>query len=331
MTDKFTARRDLALLFLIAIGAGCFMVRSHWQSIDEGRVVDKLGLHSQVLANEAKDPYQYKLWPITQALDWVGDQTGADGESLYRWNTLFGVFWLLAFHALWLRCFGNGRAVLMGTLTLVALAHVLFLDHFHHPYEFWGVGLGCFLLRGIHKDWDWRALCALALVTGLVWEKHALLAPVYGLYRLRRGDPLLPAALRAFAILAAALVAPIVIRLYLDGQLAEGVPRLQVDGDTPFDAQKWHIVLWNQGSYILPFLAILLLRLRSIPSLVRVAWIQLPLLVAAYLYKDYIIHEVRSFWALAPVFTATLVCWWSAASTPTRPLPAPPKPDAPPA
>ena len=57
---------------------------------------------------------------------------------------------------------------------------------------------------------------------------------------------------------------------------------------------------------------ILLLRWRVIPGWVRMLWLYLPVLVSAYISQNYILHEVRSFWALAPIFTATLACWFDA-------------------
>ncbi len=98
---------------------------------------------------------------------------------------------------------------------------------------------------------------------------------------------------------------------------------------THLGAQLWARVGWYQLPYLVPFLAILALRFRTIPTWVRLLWLYAPVLVAAYVAQHYILHEVRSFWALAPVFTATLVCWLAATGLDDRrairprPTPAP--------
>ena len=182
---------------------------------------------------------------------------------------------------------------------LAALANVLFLSYHHHPYEFWGVGLFCFLLLGVLRDWDWRGLSALGLVTGLTWDKHVLLPVVWGIVRLRKGDGVLVTAARGLVFLAACVAIPVAVRVHLGGD------RPHVDGDTPLAAQNWWKVLWFQGPFLLPFLAMLVLRFRRIPELVRLLWIYLPVQVAAYASQSFLLHEVRSFWALVPAFTAT--------------------------
>jgi hypothetical protein len=93
-----------------------------------------------------------------------------------------------------------------------------------------------------------------------------------------------------------------------------------VDGDTPLAAQQWLKVAWFQIPYMLPFLLVLAASWRRQPLLVRLLWLYLPILAAAYLSQHYIVHEVRSFWALAPVFTATVAVWMTPRA---EPAPAP--------
>ena len=109
------------------------------------------------------------------------------------------------------------------------------------------------------------------------------------------------AALKGLAFLVCCLAVPIGLRIWLDHDLE--TPRDLVDGDTPLSNQKWELVLWYQLPFVLPFLALAVARWRRLPTLVRWLWLYLPVLVLAYLSRDYILHEVRSFWALVPVVT----------------------------
>jgi hypothetical protein len=285
-----------------------WMVRAHWEDIDiDGpKQTARMRLHEQVLANEAPDPYQYKLWLISLGTEELHLRTGKDISWVFCANTLLSLLFLVLAHHLWLRSLVRGPAALVGGLALGALANILFLTYFHHAYEFWGVGLFCLLLRGIQRDWRWPLLAFLFLITGLFWTKHAALAFLWGLRRLTRGQPFWGSVARGLVLLVCALAAPIVIRLHL------GAAREHVDGDTLLHLQEWGKVLWFQLPYVLPFLLILLMRWKVVPVWVRLLWLYLPILIAAYLFQNYILHEVRSFWPLAPVFTATLACWFDA-------------------
>jgi hypothetical protein len=293
-----------------------WMVRAHWEDIDiDGpKQAAKMRLHEQVLENEAPDPYQYKLWLISLGVQELHERTGKEIPWLFCANTLLALLFLVLVHHLWLRSLVSPPAALLGGFVLGALANVLFLTYFHHAYEFWGIGLFCILLRGIYKDWDWRLLAVLFLFTGLAWEKHALLAALWGLRQLTLGRRFWSNVARGLVMLVCALAVPLLIRTHL------GSDREHVDGDTFLHVQEWGKVIWFQLPYLLPFLMILLLRWRVIPGWVRMLWLYLPVLVAAYISQHYILHEVRSFWALAPVFTATLACWFNA-DVVQRPLP----------
>ena len=293
---------------VLLLGVTLWMVRSHWEDIDADEIKQtaRLRLHEQVLTNEAPDPYQYKLWLISHAAESLRAPTGRDVAWLFCANTLLSLLFLMAMHQWWLRALVSPPAALVGGLVLGALANVLFLTYFHHAYEFWGVGLFCILLRGMCKDWDWRLLALLMLVTGLFWTKHAALAFLWGLLQLTRGRPFWSNVARGLVLLVCALAIPVAIRVHLGGD------RAHVDGDTLLHLQEWSKVLWFQLPYVLPFLLVLLLRGRVVPTWVRLCWLYLPILVAAYLSQRFIVHEVRSFWPLAPVFTATIACWFHA-------------------
>lgn len=312
MTVKTEPRYSGGLFGLLSavllLGITLWMVRAHWEDIDAdtAKQAAKLRLHEQVLVNEAPDPYQYKLWWISHAAEWVSAQTGRDVGWLFCANTLLSLLLLVFCHHLWLRSLVSPPAALVGAFVLGALANVLFLTYFHHAYEFWGVALFCVLLRGIHRDWDWRVLAFLFLVTGCFWTKHALLAVLWGLLQLTRGRPFWSNVLRGLVLLVCALAVPIAIRTHLGGD------RAHVDGDTFLHVQEWAKVLWFQLPYVVPFLLVFVTRFRVMPVWVRLLWIYLPVLVAAYVSQQYILHEVRSFWALTPVFTATIACWFDA-------------------
>ncbi|MDJ0973544.1 MAG: hypothetical protein QNJ98_03725 [Planctomycetota bacterium] len=309
---------DRFLLAVLAIAAACWMVRSHWESVDSPNIELKLALHEKVLANEARDPYQYKLWIVSEAFEHIHEAHDVPLEDVFYGNTLLSILLLVFFHHLWLRTYVDARTAAVGTLLLAALSLTLFRGYQHHPYEFWGLALFCLMLRGIEKEWSWLWLALLGLVTGLVWEKHALLAPLWGLLRLIRRDAFWPSFGKGLVILAACLAVPVFVRLHLNSELAADVVRGAVDGDTPLHVQKWDLVAWYQGAYLLPFLGIFLFRQRVLRPWIRLLWIYLPVLVGLYLWHHYIVHETRSFYALAPVFTAT-ACLWLASLFSTGP------------
>jgi hypothetical protein len=291
--------------FLLAVAAWLWMTQAHIDPIDEAQLGPKERLHAEVLANRAPDPYQYKLWIVTHALEAVHESTGISLEWVFYANTFLSLGLLVLCHHRWLRTYVGARGALLGTLALAALANSLFRIYHHHPYEFWGVALFCVLLRWCERERGWIALSLLALVTGLVWEKHALTPALWGLLRLSRGDRFLATLGRGLVFLAAALAVPVAVRLYLGGD------RALVDGDTTLALQDWKKVAWFQLPFLVPFVALLLARFRAVALWVRLLWLYLPVLVAAYVSQQFILHEVRSFWALVPVMTATLCAWWS--------------------
>jgi hypothetical protein len=68
---------------------------------------------------------------------------------------------------------------------------------------------------------------------------------------------------------------------------------------------------------LVPFLAILVLAWADVPRWVRILWLAVPALFAAYLASRFLVDELRSFWAFVPIFTATAVAW--SRRLPTRP------------
>jgi hypothetical protein len=308
--------RDRALLLLLYVALALGMTRAHWTHVDEPRWEKKAALHAAVLENRAPDPYQYKLATITAAVEGAHRATGASLFTVYAVNGFLALLALLLAHHAWLSALWRARDALLGTLLLCALAHGLFLDYYHHPYDLWGVAGFCLLLRAIARGAPPLALCALALATGLVWEKHALLPLVYLLDARRRGRPwreVLPAA-AAFGL--AAVAVPVGVRLLL------GADRPLVDV-TPLSAQEWDKVALHHGPYVLPFAAILALAWRRVPFLVRALWLHVPVLFAAYAASRFLLHELRSFWVFAPVFTATTVAWAADRTGTGTPSPSP--------
>lgn len=298
-------RTDRLLVVLVLVALSAWLIRAHWEGIDEPHMAEKLQLQDDVLANEAPDPYEYKLWPISHALEAVHRWTGIDRAFVIYGNTALSVILLVFLHQAWLRTYARPAIALVGSLTLGALGPILLLNYWHHPYDLWGVALYCLLLLGMARDWRLGALVPLALVTGLVWEKHAVLPLLWGLWSLQRGRPFLRTLGGGLLLLAASLAVPVAVRLLLGGD------RDHVDGNTTWAAQSGR-VLWTQIPYVLPFVAILLLRWQSVPTWVRWLWLAVPLAFAAYASQGFILHETRSFWLLVPVFTATLTAWLAA-------------------
>jgi hypothetical protein len=293
--------RERVLIGVVLLGAALWMTRSHWETIEYPFAERKIALHEQVLAGTAPDPYQYKCWVIDHALEGVHQVTGLPLDVVFRLNILLGLLALVAAHHLWLRTYVGPRDALLGGLLLAALTHVLFRAHFHHPYEPWGVAGACLLLRGFERDAPAWRLALFSLLLGLVWEKHVLFAPLGGLLALSRGRPWLATAGRMGLVAVAALAVPVAVRLLQTGE------RLHIDGDSPWQGLDVLKTVWFQAPYVVPFLVVLALGWARVPVWVRLLWASLPLAAAAYVSQRYILHEVRSFWVLAPVFTATLV------------------------
>lgn len=308
---------DRWLLVALCLGLALLMARAHVENVDHPRLEKKRALHDAVLENRAPDPYQYKLFTISWAVEGVHRATGVARDALYGVNGFLSLLALLAAHARWLSRFFAPRDVLLGTLLLAGLAHGLFLDYYHHPYDLWGVAGFCLLLAAVADGAGPAALCALGLAVGLVWEKHALVPALWGLQGLAAGRSFARLLLPGAAFLASCLAVPVALRLGL------GTDRPLVD-ETPWSAQDWGKVLAHQAPYVLPFFVLLLAAWRRIPRLVRLTWLYVPTLWVLYAASEFILHELRSFWAFAPAFTATAVAWARALPADAGPTPPPP-------
>ncbi len=296
------ARRDTILVAVLLLGLATILSHAHAVRVDAPNEARKVERHEATLSNQERDPYQYKLFTISWAVEAVHRATGVPVFTLYLWNGFLATFALLAAHFAWLARLYGRRAALLGTGLLAALAHGLFLGYHHHPYDLWGVAGFCLLLRAMAGGASLGRLCAIAFAVGIVWEKQALAAPVHGLLALRRKEPFLGSALRAGALLACAIAIPVAIRVGL------GTDREPVDV-TPLSAQEWGKVVAHQAPFVLPFLAILVLAWDRVPRLVRTLWWTVPGLFVAYLASRYMVDELRSFWAFVPTFTATACAW----------------------
>jgi hypothetical protein len=296
------SRADRLLLLALYVGLSSILSWAHAARVDRPAAARKAALHEAVLENEAPDPYQYKLAPISWAMEGARRATGASLRTVFDWNTALSLLALLLAHHAWLARLYGTRAAVLGTLLLAGLAHGLFLDYFHHPYEFWGLAGFCLLCRAVAAERGVATLAALALVTGFVWEKHALVPLLAGARRWRRGEPLLRTVAGAAVAFAGALAVPVLVRVLCGGD------RPSVDV-TELSEQRWGRVLAHHLPYVLPPFLVLVLRGRLVPDWVRWLWWYVPALFLAYLASRFLVHELRSFWAWAPVFTATLAAW----------------------
>lgn len=224
-------RRDTILVAVVLLGLAAILSHAHAVRVDHPNEARKVARHEATLRNEERDPYQYKLFTITWAVEAVHRATGAPVFCIYLVNGFLATFALLAAHFAWLARLYGPRSALLGTGLLAALCHGLFLGYHHHPYDLWGVAGYCLLLRAMAGGATLPRLCGIAFLTGLVWEKQALAAPVHGLLALRRKEPFVPAALRAGLLLASAVAIPVAVRLLL------GTDREKVDV-TPLSAQE---------------------------------------------------------------------------------------------
>jgi hypothetical protein len=295
-------RRERFLVAALAVAVALLLWRAHVANVDAPARAQKLALHAQVLRNAAPDPYQYKLFAITWVVEGVHRATGVRVFALYTANELLALVALLWAHHRWLRALVGRREALLGMGVLAALAHGLFLDHYHHPYDLWGVAGFCVLARALATRARLGVLVALAFLVGLVWEKHALL-PVVWLWLRRRAGPWTVRDLAGGASFGLASIAGFVAT-----RLLLGTDRPAVDV-TPLAAQAWDKVASHHGPYVLPFLAMLVFARPRIPPLVRALWIYVPVMFVAYAASRFMLYELRSFWAFAPIFTATAATW----------------------
>jgi hypothetical protein len=295
-------RVDRLLLVAVYLGLAATLAWAHVVRVEEPQMAWKLRLHEKTLENVAPDPYQYKLVAISWAFEGVRRATGLGLAAIFAINTYLSLAALLFAHHAWLaRLYGRREAVL-GTLLLAALAHGLFLDYYHHPYEFWGLAGFCLLLRAVAAERSFLALAGLGLATGLVWEKHALVPLLAGARRWRRGEPFARTAVGTILAFAAAIAVPVAIRLLC------GTDRPKVDR-TSLSEQHWDWVVGHHLPYLVPPLLVAAFTWRRLPDWVRWLWWYVPALFLSYLASRFVVHELRSFWAWAPVFTATVAGW----------------------
>lgn len=293
---------DRLATVVLLLGLGLLLWRAHVVNVDAPARAQKEALHAAVLENRAPDPYQYKLATISWAVERLHRTTGASRFDLWAGNALVSLLGLLAAHHAWLRAVAGPRGALLGTALLAALAHGLFLDYYHHPYDLWGVAGFCLLLRGLARRAPLPALALGALALGAVWEKHALLPLVLlGTDRAAR-VPWARALVRAAVLGAASLVGPVTIRLLCGGD------RALVDV-TPLAAQDWGKIALAHGPYVVPFVVVAAASWRRLPLVVRLGWAYVPAMFLAYAASRFLLYELRSFWAFAPVFTATAAAW----------------------
>ena len=294
--------RNRVLLAVVYAGLAVVLAHAHAVNVDQPNEARKLERHAAVLENAERDPYQYKLFAITWAVEGLHRATGIGVFPLYLANLGLSLFALLLAHHLWLaRLFGT-REALLGTFLLAALAHGLFLGYHHHPYDLWGVAGYCLCLSAAGRGASTPTRCGLALATGLVWEKHAIVPVLWGLWRVREGDPVPRTAARSALVLLSSLAVPVAVRLWL------GTDRAKVDV-TSLAEQDWGKVAAHHLPLLLPFGTVLVLAWEDVPRWVRVLWLAVPLLFAAYLASRFLVDELRSFWAFVPVFTATVAAW----------------------
>lgn len=292
------ARPGRVFVAVLLLSLGLLLWRAHVANVDAPARAKKEALHAAVLENAAPDPYQYKLYTVTWAVEALHRGTGADLLDLYAGNALLSLLLLLVAHHAWLRACFAPREALLGSLLLTGLAHGLFLDYYHHPYDLWGVAGFCLLARGFVRGAGLASLAAGSLLLGALWEKHALLPLVAGVAGWGRHHPFVGRWARLALVAACALALPVAIRLQL------GTQRALVDV-TPLAAQDWGKVLAQQAPYVLPFVVALVTSWRRVPRFVRALWLYVPAMFAAYAASRFILYELRSFWPFAPVFTAT--------------------------
>ena len=286
----------------ILLGVAATLAAAHASKIDAPMMERKLAHHAGALANTEPDPYQYKFWIISWAIEGLHRATGIGLARLYVLNTWLSVLALVVAHDAWLRRLHGPWAALLGTLFLAALAHGMFGLYHHHPYEFWGVALFCWLLKAVAEERGVWKVASLCLATGLVWEKHALVPLLAGARKWRRGGPFVKTAAWTALTFMAAIAVPVAVRLIC------GTDREVVDV-TPLSNQRWRLVAYAMLPFVVPPLLALLAAWSRLPDWVRWLWWYVPVLYLAYALDKHFLYELRCFWAFVPIFTATVAGW----------------------
>lgn len=311
-----TERRDRWVTVAVLLGLSALLAVTHGARVDEPARAYKVHWHELVVANQAPDPYQYKMWLVTWAVEGAHRATGISVTDLYLINVVLGLTALVfAHHAFLSRLYGR-KIALAGAFLLAAYCNGLFRDYQHHPYDFWGVTLYCLLLAAVVAGKRPLFLAGASLATGVLWDKHALVPALAAGRRWRHGETFLHAAVWAVVGVLASVAIPVAIRLFL------GTDRRVVDV-TPLDEQLWHRVLWNHVPLLGPALLCLLLAWKRLPDWVRWLWWTVPVVFAAYLLSKFMIHELRSFWVFIPIYTATICGWLATLRTEDPSTPSP--------
>ncbi len=298
------ASRDRALAAALLIGLAALLAISHIAQVEDRYKARRAEIHAEVLANRAPDPYQYKMFAVTWAVEGIHRATGVSVNHLYMANTTLALLALVLAHHLFLSRLYGRKVALAGAFLLAAYCHGQFRDYQHHPYDFWGVALYCLLLDAVVRGRSALSLAGLSLATGALWDKHFLVPALAAGRRWRRGEAILRSLAGGLLGVAAAVAVPVALRVAL------GTDRHVVDV-TFLDEQAWGRVVRNHLPLMGPALLVLILAWKRLPDWVRWLWLTVPIVLAAYLVTCLMIDELRSFWVFVPIYTAT-ICGWLA-------------------
>jgi hypothetical protein len=305
------AGRDRAILVMICVAIAGMLAYWHHVNVDEPNKEDILLRHEKTVQNLENDPYEYKYVVVAKAIESASRATKAAVFDLYGVNGFLSLLAFLFAHQLWIGRLYGPRTGITGTLLLAAILHAYFQGKQHSPYDFWGAAGFCVLISGAGRNARFPYLCAVALVTGFVFDKHVLVPLLWAWARYRDGEPWKVVIPKALVFLLFALAAPIGIRLLL------GTDRPIADV-TAFSDQTWGRAAAHHLPLILPFLVVLFVVGRDVPPWVRLLWIHVPVLALAYLFRKVPVDEVISFWPFLPIFTATGCAWWRRIDSPTE-------------
>jgi len=280
---------------------------ANWQVVTNQNVVghqDRAEMHREVLANRADLPYQYHMYLIAHATQWLHDALGVPLRGAFI--AMFGLVYLFALVSswYWLAQLWKGPApIVLGLLAVAAYGGVMLGCSDHHPSDPFGAGLLALTLAWAAQG-NWGRGVGAALIAGFFWTKGVLVGPAIALYgglsgSWRRGWGW------ALAVTAAAAVGPAIYRLALG-------PHPLVEEGT-LASREWIAALPKAAVLHLglagPVLCTLALNWGKIPAVLRAAMAIYPAQVCAYAVAGQFLYEPRSFWALVPVFAAVLGVW----------------------
>jgi hypothetical protein len=190
---------------------------------------------------------------------------------------------------------------MIGIWATAAYACMLLAHGSDHPSDVLGVTCLVLSLCALKAD-NPALLLAASAASGIFWVKQLLIAPVVLLHYLRRGKTA-----RGLLLGSLTLALGAVGWLYLWRLLGPNYP-IAVLTRAEWIAALPRGLICHVGFAGPPLMAYFAFR-RRLDPLVRTSLTIYPLIMAAYGAQSFYLYELRSFWAVVPVFVLLLAAW----------------------